>query len=94
MFISSEKEQISLTVDNGGCLVKALLMESNSNSINGVSAAPGLDESSGEVSGTFADTNAVAKQEKDQLELNMKDLEGKIFWDSDSFCGIISCFII
>lgn len=74
MFISPEEEQISLTIDNGGSSIKALPMDS----INGVSAASGLDESAGEVSGTSADTNMIAEQEKDQLELNMKDLEGEI----------------
>lgn len=74
MFISPEEEQISVTIDNGGSSIKALPMDS----INGVSAASGLDESAGEVSGTSADTNMIAEQEKDQLELNMKDLEGEI----------------
>lgn len=81
MILTSEEEQISLPFDNGKNVIKSVLMDSSPNSIDGLSPVSGLAESPREVPEPITDVNVIAKQEKDELELNMKDLEGKLFWD-------------
>ncbi|KAL3516219.1 hypothetical protein ACH5RR_023121 [Cinchona calisaya] len=78
MFIPPEEEQVLLPIDNGGNPIKALPMDSNPNSVDEMSPASGLDECPIVVPGIFVDDKVIAEQEKNQLELNMKDLEGVI----------------
>uniref|UniRef100_A0A5B6YVW4 Putative kinesin-like protein KIFC3 n=1 Tax=Davidia involucrata TaxID=16924 RepID=A0A5B6YVW4_DAVIN len=77
MFISTEKEQISLPLENGGESLKFSPLGSNPDSLDGLPPASELPESP-PVSAIYTDVTVVPEQEKNELELSISNLEGEI----------------
>ncbi|CAI9102423.1 OLC1v1000688C1 [Oldenlandia corymbosa var. corymbosa] len=80
MFVSIEEEPIPFHLHSNGStdVVKSVLVESNFRNVDELSPESGMVESHYGITETPANVGAVSQPEKDQLEQNLKDLEGEI----------------
>lgn len=79
MFISTEKEQISLPLENGGKTLKSTSpLGSDLDSINGFPAGTELCDPIPVPAALYTDVSVVPEQEKQELELIISTLEGTI----------------
>lgn len=78
MFISTEKQRISLALDNEKESMKSSPVESNLDSVDGLLPASDLPDSP-PAPALYTDVSVVPEQQKNELEQSITNLEGRSF---------------
>lgn len=78
MLISAEEEQVPLTRENGGEVMKPVPMDPDLNSVHGLSSVSTFCGFTGDFSGNFPEANLVPENDEFQLVHHMKNLEDEV----------------